>query len=887
MIDIDPNLKAPVMINLTFGKSHTEIRWTDRREMSFADFAKILSSAKVGNKNGECYTPAVFTGTARRMDQAESIDVAVLDSDCGHTLIEIRDALKKQNWSAIIHSTHSHLSDTTLLAAQPFEKWQADNQGKTVSDYLLEKKGFLPRIVEGAEIIDEMRDGAARNLVIRHQPCPKYRVIVLLAKSWIASSFDSQQAANAIWRERIGTLAHALGLHHDQSCVDTSRLFYLPRIKTSDSPFEFFQVIGDPCPLFELPDAPISAPLFANVNHSHKPMPVLQSVKKEHHTLIDPQGRFFDLTVWAAEYAGRFEIVSAISAKCPEIFSRRISGVKHHIVCPNSGLHVTAGAEGTGTYVVNASDLQRSGLTQITSGFVIHCMHAGCAGLDRLDHIRAMLEAGSLEIDDLTDDRFLTSEVDVDISGFMTKVNSKSLSTAPKIASTARVNEQAQGKANRGSNIDSGLYANLPPIMRDMHDYICMTAPKPQPALALGAVLAFFGAAIGRKAELAYFGTRANIYTLAIAHSGAGKDRILTACKDLAAVSGLPNLIGVEEVASDAGIIAEVMHAPNQVMLLDEVSFLISATHNVKAGVHVANVTSTLLKLYSSSRTLFKGKSYADRDKVKTVNQPCVSIVGCSTPAGLYRALSSQDVTNGLLSRFVLFDAGDHDPFVVAPKKMPKPRSVIEWLTAWHQRPLNENPVAMEGGEPLIDPFIVPMTDDALLIANEFEREMHERKINSRTHGTDALYVRALENALKFALVAACSVPASSEERPKIDLMSLVVNRETMKWACDLSRSTIIAMETGVRNEIVDSEYQNKMRNLRQVIEKSEARGLSQYEITRTPAGRMPARDLTDVIRSLVDAGEIFYLTIPGKTKKGRPRLAYVHKNFVQQNEEE
>jgi hypothetical protein len=373
-----------------------------------------------------------------------------------------------------------------------------------------------------------------------------------------------------------------------------------------------------------------------------------------------------------------------------------------------------------------------------------------------------------------------------------------------------------------------------------------------------------------------------------VAHSGAGKDRCLTAPKDLAHSAGLnKTLIGVEEVASDTGIIASVINQPNQVCLIDEVSFLFSSTHNSRAGVHIVNIISTLLKLYSSSRTVFKGKSYADLEKVKTVNQPCVSILGCSTPAGLYSALSSKDVSSGLLSRFTLFDAGDHDPIGQAPIAMPKPQSVIDWLQAWDQRPLNQNLLAFEGGEPVIAPVIVPLTEEAMVIAKEFEVEMHNKKINARERCTDALFVRARENALKFALVYACSNPSiKTGTQPEIEVGSLCVTGDIMRWACELSRVTITAMERGVRENIADNPFEIKLRNLLKAIEAAGSRGLTQYEIVRRPAGKMPDRELQEVIKSLVQSNDVFFL--PGKkTRGGRPRVSYVHRLFVNQPEED
>jgi hypothetical protein len=410
------------------------------------------------------------------------------------------------------------------------------------------------------------------------------------------------------------------------------------------------------------------------------------------------------------------------------------------------------------------------------------------------------------------------------------------------------------------------------------------TAVKPQPALALGSLLAFFGAAIGRKAELAGVKVRANIYALGVAHSGAGKERLLSSVKDTASAAGLyDRLIGIEEVASDAGIVNAIIKQPNQVMLLDEISYLIGATHNTRAGLHIVNVTSTLLKLYSSSRTRFKGKSYADTDKIQSVDQPCVSIFGCSTPAGLFSALSSKDVSNGLLSRFVLFDAGSNDPIGTEPADIPPPKIVIDWLRAWDERPENENPIEMVGMQPVIRPLQVIMTEEAKNISQAFEVEMHSKKIIAREGGTDALYVRARENALKFALVAACSFPPIDVEGvPTIDQTRLIVTADIMRWACELSRVTITAMEKGAREEMADSQFQQKMVALRRDIEKAGAKGLTQYELRKLPSGKMPDRELREVMQALCDSGDVTYTqdVNKGKTRGGRPRAAFIHKSF-------
>jgi hypothetical protein len=856
---------------LTFGRSRMEVKWQDRREIGFAELGAMLREAPVGPKDGPCYTPATFAGGARRKDQATEIHIVVLDADCGHTLDEIQNAIAARDWRAIIHSTHSHLTERSHIAAAAAEKWLAANPGQTIAGYMVAKAGYLPRVVANAHVVDEVAEGAARNLVVQHAPCPKYRVILPLDQPWIAAEYQTQDLANAKWRERIGALAHALGLHHDQSCVDTSRLFYLPRRRNEDQPFQHVMLEGDPCDLWGLPDAAPVAPAAPGLLDTPKARaPHLQAVNPAHKTAITPDGEFVDLTAWAAQFGARFEIMDALRAKAPGIFSRRQQGVKHHIICPNSGSHVTNGAEGTGTFVVNASQV---GFAQMPSvnGFVIHCMHNGCAGLDRLDHMRALLEAGALSPDDLASPAFLMPDIpQIDPSAMLQ-------SKGERIAEEPEAPEEGEDQGN----IPPALYANLPGALGLMFDWVLATSPKPQPGLVLGACLAFMAACLGQRVKLQKWATRPNMYALGIGYSTSGKERAFSAIKEVARAAGLTKeLIGPEELSSDAGIVTAVIKSPAHVMLIDEVSFLLSAANARSAGPHVANIIGTLLKLYSSSHTTYSSKAYADGERVKTVDQPCVSFYGACTPAGLSSALSSKDITNGLLSRMVLFDAGDRDPLSEAPSQEAPPIALVDWVTAWHKVSPMRNPMARVGFEPVLEPLVVMMTDEADAISEAFKLEMHKTKLRARARGTDSLYGRAHENALKFALIRACAavLPISGEGGPCIDEGALVVDAACMLWAVELSRATVVRMEA-TTSDIADTQFQADMRALRKVIKNGGARGATMREIGRTTAGKHPKKLLDDLLTALCSAGEVFW--VAGIKTSGRPRDAYVHASLI------
>jgi hypothetical protein len=884
---------APILFNaasaqekkqfsFTFGKSRETSRWVTRRKFTFDQLASYLSATpQIGSKDGECYTPALFKEHLRKLEYATHIDVVVLDSDCGHDLSYIRQKVAALGWRAIIHSTYSHLTEETIIAASAFRKWEAENPGRNVGQYMIAKKGFLPNIMGIARILDPEGDG--KNLVVRHAPCPKFRILLPLNKAWEAEEYETQELANSKWRERIGALAYALGLYHDQSCVDTSRLYYFPRVRDEVAREKFTCEVlsGEDCDLWGLPDAKEVKPapgLFDNVV-SLTPRTSNGLVEKK--TYVNPEtGEIFDLTGWAARFGIRFEIFDAIRARAPGLLSARRTGVKHHIYCPRSGDHMTGGVEGTGTYVVNASQLPMAGLPGIAAGFVIHCMHSGCAGVDRLDHIKALLDNGSLSTDDLTNPEFLVSQansVNVDISKLLNKIEKKESGTTQTKQTQAEIERE-------GSNIAPYLYKDLPGMLGAMHKYILATSTKPQPALALGAALAFCAAAIGQRVMLQHFDTRPNIYILGVGVSGAGKERPMSACKRVAREAGLfSELIGVEEVASDTGIIASVINAPRQLMLVDEVSFLLNATSDPRAGAHLKNVVATMLKLYSSSSTTYQSKSYADTERTKTIDQPCVSFYGASTPRGLSDSLSSKDIESGLLSRMVVFDAGLHDPRISIPEKASVPQEIIQWLKAWQDVKPVPNPVAVVGYEAgIISPRVVMVTEEALEMAMTFEGEMHETKTKARERGKDALYVRAFENALKFALIRACAIwPVANAEGNGIavDESALRVDAQTMRWAIDLSRATVERMDA-TTDEIADTPYQQSLKALRTAVRRAGAKGMTIRDLNKVPAGRMPARALNEALATLHDANEVRFVRLE-PTGRGRPREAYVHKSFL------
>ena len=396
---------SPATYTCTFGIYNQATSWSDVRSLPWAELAQLLTQHEVGQKEGTCLVPAVFSGTKRAKADAVRIDIVFLDSDAGSTLDDIQSALAVWGWQSVISSTHSHLTTNTKAKRGNWDKFRV--AGGDAEDlparYLVEEKGVLARVAAGATVASETDEFT----FFKHQPCPKFRVALPLLRPWLANNYDDQRQANAAWKERIGALAGALGLNHDQACTDTSRLFYLPR-RADDAPTAETAILhGKACDIFALPRAEPKAKTKSASAHAKKAKP-LAKVRAERIEFIDPSsGECVDLAEWAGQFARRFQLAAALLARRSDVFVPRPGeGSKRHIRCVNEDQHTQAG-EDASTIVINASD------STSKHGFIYHCRHAHCDGRDRLLFIRQMLEQTWLTVADLRNPHYLAGPGEV------------------------------------------------------------------------------------------------------------------------------------------------------------------------------------------------------------------------------------------------------------------------------------------------------------------------------------------------------------------------------------------------------------------------------------------------------------------------------------------
>lgn len=408
-----PNGGAPPLISVTLGDGATQKVWKEVRSYDWAGLQALLTDHQPGAKDGSCLTPATFSGQSRRNQDAVRIGVIMLDSDSGAPLAEIQAAMVARGWCAAIASTHSHLGTQTRSKRGAYETWCAQHDldpcgTETPTRFLTAGRHMRPEIAAGASIVGQ--DEAV--VTFSHQPCPRFRVTLPLARPWVAEAFNTSKEGIDAWRRAYEATAAALRMEYDRSCADPARLFYLPRFPEHGPAPETAVLEEEWVDIFALP--------WAERETSHKPKAEPGNGRRRRRKgqqdeqseeaanpafglsakigFSDPDtGETIDLRRWAARSGKYFLLASALRARAPSVLRDRLAdGRRQHILCPNGEAHTSPDAD-FATFVCDAGDGDGA------KGFVAHCMHSHCKGHDRLMLLQEMLQKRWLRIEDLRD----------------------------------------------------------------------------------------------------------------------------------------------------------------------------------------------------------------------------------------------------------------------------------------------------------------------------------------------------------------------------------------------------------------------------------------------------------------------------------------------------
>jgi len=371
-----------------------------------------------------------------------------------------------------------------------------------------------------------------------------------------------------------------------------------------------------------------------------------------------------------------------------------------------------------------------------------------------------------------------------------------------------------------------------------------------QPALALAAAIALQATLCGRKIRDP-FGARPNVYVLGVSGSATGKEHARSlSMRILDAVGEWSRLGDLTKPKSAAGIGARLLQHPARLALIDEFGMFLGR-HTRHGSGWKSDVDEALLELYSASGTKWSRGNYGDATVNWEVERPCLSVYGTTTPETLWKSMSVELISSGLLGRMlVVFGKFKPDPQYELVAERAPAEHLVDHARAW----------ISQGGELAGTPFapevIAGFAAGAQERLEEIRRDLIERAASCDDPLERPTLSRALGSVQKLALIRAASESASSP----------TITTEALEWARELVEWLTAGIVAIARHRTVESSFQGDQND---VLDYLRMRGGSatRSELVRR-FRRLRAKELAEVLSVLEHAGMIRIAT---ETGSGRP----------------
>jgi hypothetical protein len=390
--------------------SHRDSKNWGNTQLALQELIEWISQLTLGDKSqGEVWAPATLSGERRLASNVLGTDLAVFDSDAGHTLDELKAAFTTTGWYARIIPSSSWGKDETEASADPFDAWVKEQLDPNAVDlperYLIEHLHKTPAVAKGATVLKRrpvaLQDKNGRKRIrhmiwFKHQPCEKYRIICVLVDRYDLSTAGQRRA----WTRHYDAMIDVVGLPLDHSTGSPERLFYLSCLSPDRIDKARRHQAEVPGGYIDVADLPAPKPR-ERTRRGRVGTGRVHDQDGGEFIWTDPEtGKPRNLTLWAASGAMQyFELADALQDNGWPQDDRGEQDGKHHIECPFWHEHTTL--HDGGAFAYNASDFARTGMTDLKPGAGIYCNHNACRGRDRLEFLTELLDKGGLKAADL------------------------------------------------------------------------------------------------------------------------------------------------------------------------------------------------------------------------------------------------------------------------------------------------------------------------------------------------------------------------------------------------------------------------------------------------------------------------------------------------------
>jgi len=398
----------------------------------------------------------------------------------------------------------------------------------------------------------------------------------------------------------------------------------------------------------------------------------------------------------------------------------------------------------------------------------------------------------------------------------------------------------------------------VPGLIGDLVKYNLANAHYPLPELALAGAIALMSSVVGGKVE--YCGSRGNLYVMGLAPSGGGKDFSRKLNRKILRQAGHGHVCGPERIGSHAGVVSALAENWNTLFQIDEIGRLLATMTSASINPHLYNITTVLMQVYSSADDVWQGDAYGDRKKVKTLEYPNCVVYGSSVPDGFWESLSKENLTNGLIGRFLIFENPEYVDYQI-PAGEPLPDSIVDRARQWLDHKTHGGNLAGVSRHDAANPQTVYADELATDRLHQHAMDISARR-KSEPPVQAAVWSRHAEKTNKLALLFACSRWGEGLPWPTIRIKDADSAIRLNNW---LTRRMLHRAGLHVAENQVEKDT---LKVLRIVQERP---GIKASELARAMRW-LKARDRREILLSLQESGDIVCEEIQ---TEGRAAITY------------
>ncbi len=481
-------------------------------------------------------------------------------------------------------------------------------------------------------------------------------------------------------------------------------------------------------------------------------------------------------------------------------------------------------------------------IEQDSGAIAFRCHHNGCAGND-WSKLRKLREPGCY-------DSKPEEDTGVDLTGILGQEN-----TSPVPAETQEKKEESLFP-NPGPIPDKLL--SVPGFIDDVVKLSMQSAPYPNRVLSFTGALALLAFLVGRKVQDKR-DNRSNIYLIALADSGTGKDHPRKVNFNIAFRAGVAGAIG-DAFASGEGLEDALFMHSSMLFQADEVDCIFNTLKYNKDN-RAESINEKLLKFYGASNTIYPLRKKASAKKqdgtahdIAHIVNPNLVLLGTAIPQYFYESLSRRVLENGLVARCIIVEAGKRGE-AGNPQPITPSDSLIRAATYLTNLDVNGNLV---GEYP--KPLIITETPDATVALKDVQAECDRRYsfLESRNEGAAmALWARAHEKVCKLAMLHGISS----------NVYSPLITEQSVKWAWKFIDHLTQRMLYMANSYVYENVFDEKCQKVLRILRSSGGRMQHGKLLNRM---RESVDTMKKVIDTLMEQGAVTFEIDPGKTKPSK-----------------